>query len=57
MGYPDYQIDIDTPKSYLTRSEILNFLNNYCKNFNLRQYIKVNLVLFKILLHFLLNEN
>lgn len=40
MGYPDYQIDIDTPKSYLTRTEILTFLNNYCKDFNLRQYIK-----------------
>ncbi|XP_076245742.1 senecionine N-oxygenase isoform X1 [Calliopsis andreniformis] len=39
MGYPDYPIP-DVPESYLTRTQILNFLNSYCDHFKLRQYIR-----------------
>ncbi|KOC68207.1 Flavin-containing monooxygenase FMO GS-OX-like 3, partial [Habropoda laboriosa] len=39
MGYPDYPVS-DTPESYLTRSQILNFLNSYCDHFNLRKHIR-----------------
>ncbi|XP_043280179.1 flavin-containing monooxygenase FMO GS-OX5-like isoform X2 [Venturia canescens] len=40
MGYPDFPISIDEPKSYLTRIEILDFLNRYCDHFQLRQHIR-----------------
>lgn len=40
MGYPDYSVP-DNPDSYLTRTQILEFLNSYCDHFNLRQYIQV----------------
>ncbi|XP_043256572.1 dimethylaniline monooxygenase [N-oxide-forming] 3-like [Colletes gigas] len=39
MGYPDYPIP-DTPESYLTRTQILEFLNSYCDHFKLRQHIR-----------------
>lgn len=39
MGYPDYPVP-DNPDSYLTRTQILEFLNLYCDHFNLRQYIQ-----------------
>ncbi|XP_076280269.1 senecionine N-oxygenase [Lasioglossum baleicum] len=39
MGYPDYPAP-DVPESYLTRTQILNFLNSYCDHFKLRQYIR-----------------
>ncbi|XP_057319304.1 uncharacterized protein LOC130663831 [Microplitis mediator] len=39
MGYPDFPVPENT-KSYLTRTEILDFLNNYCDHFKLRSYIK-----------------
>nr|XP_050860583.1 flavin-containing monooxygenase 2-like isoform X3 [Vespula vulgaris] len=39
MGFPDFPIP-DRPESYLTRNEILNFLNSYCDHFKLRQYIR-----------------
>ncbi|XP_006622656.1 senecionine N-oxygenase-like [Apis dorsata] len=39
MGYPDYPVP-DNPDSYLTRTQILEFLNSYCDHFNLRQYIQ-----------------
>lgn len=38
MGYPDYPIP-EIGKSYLTRSEIVDFLNSYCDNFQLRKFI------------------
>ncbi|XP_034936131.1 senecionine N-oxygenase-like [Chelonus insularis] len=40
MGYPDFPIPNHTDKSYLTRTEILNFLNQYCDHFQLRPYIQ-----------------
>ncbi|XP_076668717.1 senecionine N-oxygenase-like [Andrena cerasifolii] len=40
MGYPDYPVP-DAPESYLTRKQILDFLNSYCDHFNLRQYIRL----------------
>ncbi|XP_078048296.1 senecionine N-oxygenase [Augochlora pura] len=39
MGYPDYPAP-DFPESYLTRTQILDFLNSYCDHFKLRQYIR-----------------
>lgn len=45
MGYPDYPVP-DNPDSYLTRTQILEFLNSYCDHFNLRQYIQVYYILF-----------
>ncbi|XP_076177714.1 uncharacterized protein LOC143152001 [Ptiloglossa arizonensis] len=39
MGYPDYPVP-DFPESYLTRTQILEFLKTYCHHFNLRQYIR-----------------
>lgn len=39
MGYPDFPIP-DAPESYLTRVQILNFLNSYCDHFNLRRHIR-----------------
>lgn len=39
MGFPDFPIP-DNPKSYLTRTELLDFLNSYCDHFKLRSYIK-----------------
>lgn len=41
MGYPDFPIDENIPKSYLTRTEILDFLNHYCDHFQLRPCIRV----------------
>ncbi|XP_012277616.1 flavin-containing monooxygenase FMO GS-OX-like 1 [Orussus abietinus] len=48
MGFPDYPIP-EGPKSYLTRTEILNFLNSYCDRFQLRQHIRFlhNVILVK----------
>ncbi|XP_031844708.2 senecionine N-oxygenase [Nomia melanderi] len=40
MGYPDYPVP-DAPESYLTRTQMLNFLNSYCDHFKLRQYIRI----------------
>uniref|UniRef100_A0A0C9QK99 Flavin-containing monooxygenase n=1 Tax=Fopius arisanus TaxID=64838 RepID=A0A0C9QK99_9HYME len=40
MGYPDFQYDVKTTKSYLTRTEILDFLERYCDHFDIRQYIQ-----------------
>lgn len=40
MGYPDFQVP-DRPESYLTRTEMLDFLNMYCDHFELRPYIRV----------------
>ncbi|XP_058798176.1 senecionine N-oxygenase-like [Phymastichus coffea] len=40
MGYPDYPIPAN-PKSYLHRTEILAFLNDYCDHFNLRDNIRL----------------
>lgn len=42
MGYPDYLIP-ERPESYLTRTEILDFLNAYCDHFALRPYIRVGI--------------
>ncbi|XP_076659167.1 senecionine N-oxygenase [Halictus rubicundus] len=39
MGYPDYPTP-DVPESYLTRTQILDFLNSYCDHFKLRRYIR-----------------
>ncbi|XP_047360680.1 flavin-containing monooxygenase FMO GS-OX5 isoform X3 [Vespa velutina] len=39
MGFPDFPIP-DRPESYLTRNEILQFLNSYCDHFKLREYIR-----------------
>lgn len=39
MGYPDYPVP-ENPESYLTRTQMLEFLNSYCDHFNLRQYIR-----------------
>ncbi|KZC12907.1 PREDICTED: senecionine N-oxygenase-like [Dufourea novaeangliae] len=39
MGYPDYPVP-DSPESYLTRTQMLNFLKSYCDHFNLRQHIR-----------------
>ncbi|VEN41239.1 unnamed protein product [Callosobruchus maculatus] len=41
MGYPDFPIP-EREKSYLTQAEILDFLNLYADNFNLRPLIKFN---------------
>lgn len=41
MGFPDFPIP-EQNKSYLTRAEILEFLNLYADNFNLRPNIKFN---------------
>lgn len=46
MGYPDYPIP-ENEKSYLTRSEIVDFLNSYCDYFQLRKFISVSFFLFK----------
>ncbi|XP_029156619.1 senecionine N-oxygenase-like [Nylanderia fulva] len=40
MGYPDFSIP-EKPESYLSRTEILNFLNAYCDHFALRPYIRL----------------
>ncbi|XP_032682455.1 senecionine N-oxygenase-like isoform X2 [Odontomachus brunneus] len=40
MGYPDYPIP-ENPESYLSRPQILNFLNEYCDHFALRPYIRL----------------
>lgn len=40
MGYPDFPIS-ERPESYLSRTEILDFLNAYCDHFALRPYIRV----------------
>ncbi|XP_063981107.1 uncharacterized protein LOC135164569 [Diachasmimorpha longicaudata] len=40
MGYPDFQYDLENSKSYLTRTEILEFLERYCDHFKVRQYIQ-----------------
>ncbi|KAL7297720.1 flavin-containing monooxygenase FMO GS-OX5-like [Trichogramma pretiosum] len=39
MGYPDFPIP-ENDKSYLHRTEILEFLNNYCDHFKLREKIR-----------------
>ncbi|XP_020708737.2 senecionine N-oxygenase isoform X1 [Athalia rosae] len=39
MGFPDYPIP-ENPKSYLTRAELVDFINSYCNHFMLRQYIQ-----------------
>lgn len=39
MGFPDFPIP-DRTESYLTRNEILSFLNSYCDHFKLRPYIR-----------------
>ncbi|XP_066588830.1 senecionine N-oxygenase isoform X2 [Prorops nasuta] len=39
MGYPDYPIP-DNAKSYLSRTEILEFLNSYCNKFGIRTKIR-----------------
>ena len=41
MGYPDYPIPANV-KSYLHRTEILAFLNDYCDHFKLRDKIRVS---------------
>lgn len=40
MGFPDYPIP-ESAESYLTREQILDFLNSYCDHFKLREKIKV----------------
>ncbi|KAF7989325.1 hypothetical protein HCN44_007999 [Aphidius gifuensis] len=40
MSYPGFKNDIDPNQSYVTRSAILDYLDSYCKQFNLHQYIK-----------------
>ncbi|KAL6427274.1 hypothetical protein ACFW04_008689 [Cataglyphis niger] len=40
MGYPDFPIS-ERPESYLSRTEILDFLNAYCDHFKLRPYIRL----------------
>ncbi|XP_076668511.1 senecionine N-oxygenase-like [Andrena cerasifolii] len=40
MGYPDYPAPED-PESYLTRAQILHFLNSYCDHFNIRECIRL----------------
>ncbi|XP_046481448.1 senecionine N-oxygenase [Neodiprion pinetum] len=39
MGFPDFPIP-DNDKSYLTRTELLDFINTYCDHFELRKYIQ-----------------
>jgi len=41
MGYPDFPIP-EGPESYLSRTQILDFLNAYCDHFALRSYIRVS---------------
>jgi len=41
MGYPDFPIS-EGPESYLSRTQILDFLNAYCDHFALRPYIRVS---------------
>lgn len=43
MGYPDFQYDVEINKSYLTRTEILDFLERYCDRFDTRQYIRASI--------------
>nr|XP_012151606.1 PREDICTED: senecionine N-oxygenase-like isoform X2 [Megachile rotundata] len=40
MGYPDFPVP-NSPESYLTRSQMLNFLVSYCDHFKLRPYIRL----------------
>jgi cation diffusion facilitator CzcD-associated flavoprotein CzcO len=40
MGFPDFPIP-EGPESYLTRIELLDFLNKYCDHFALYLYIRV----------------
>lgn len=40
MGYPDFPIP-EQEKSYLTAKEILGFLEQYAKNFDLLKFVKV----------------
>lgn len=47
MGYPDYQLP-DSSKSYLSRTEILKFLNDYCDNFKLRDKFRVSMTIYSI---------
>lgn len=42
MGYPDFPIAENISRSYLTRTEILDFLNRYCDHFQLRSSILVS---------------
>lgn len=44
MGFPDFNIP-EQDKSYLSQQEILDFLNLYADNFNLKQHIKVAYIL------------
>uniref|UniRef100_T1HWV6 Flavin-containing monooxygenase n=1 Tax=Rhodnius prolixus TaxID=13249 RepID=T1HWV6_RHOPR len=41
MGYPDFPIP-EQEKSYLTAKEILGFLEQYAKNFDLLKFVKFN---------------
>lgn len=41
MGYPDFPIP-EQERSYLTAKEILGFLEQYAKNFDLLKYVKFN---------------
>lgn len=41
MGYPDFPIP-EQFESYLSRAEILDFLNAYCDHFELRPHIRVS---------------
>ncbi|KAL3286893.1 hypothetical protein HHI36_001380 [Cryptolaemus montrouzieri] len=41
MGFPDFPIP-EQQKSYLTQAEILDFLNDYVKNFGLEPMIRTN---------------
>lgn len=40
MGFPDFPIP-ENERSYLTRTELLDFINSYCDYFKLREFIKV----------------
>lgn len=40
MGYSDYKIS-ERDHSYITQEEVLDFLNKYADDFNLRPHIKV----------------
>lgn len=42
MGFPDFPIpDFPEDRSYLKASEILGFLNDYAKRFDILQHVKV----------------
>ncbi|XP_017771385.1 PREDICTED: senecionine N-oxygenase-like [Nicrophorus vespilloides] len=47
MGFPDFPIP-EQRKSYLTQAEILDFLNLYADNFELRKNIKFNRLVVKV---------